>query len=136
MNHFLMYVFMNPLIHLRNAHIKPFTKSFVNFTKSTELVCKVLERSGYMRAYSKSINARHLEVSFTRILEKTTKLNHLRIFKSSRSNTKSFVSYTELSKLSKFSRGVFILSNSEIGICSHEELLSIFQGGVLIAYIE
>jgi ribosomal protein S8 len=127
---------MNPLVHLRNAQIHPFSTSFVKSTKITELVCKVLERSGYLREYSKDHFSGQIKVSFTKILDRATKLNHLRIFKSSRSNPKAFVSYTELCKLTKFSRGVFILSNSELGICSHEELLSIFQGGILVAYIE
>lgn len=127
---------MNSLVHLRNAHIQPFNTSFVNSKKSTELVCKVLERSGYLREYTKDNSSRQIKVVFTRILEKATKLNHLRLFRSSRSNPKAFVTYTELCRLTKFSRGVFVLSNSELGVCSHEELLSIFQGGVLIAYIE
>jgi ribosomal protein S8 len=108
----------------------------VKATKTTELVCKALERSGYLREYSRSPFSGKIRVNFTKILDRATKLNHLRIFKSSRSNSKAFVTYTELCKLTKFSRGIFILSNSELGICSHEELLSIFQGGVLVAYIE
>lgn len=127
---------MNSLVHLRNAQIHPFNTSFVGYKKSTELVCKVLERSGYLREYTKVNSSRQVKVVFTRILERATKLNHLRLFRASRSNPKAFVTYTELCKLTKFSRGVFILSNAELGVCSHEELLSIFQGGVLIAYIE
>lgn len=127
---------MNPLIHLRNAQIQPFTTAFIKSTRVVSLVCKVLERTGYVRSFNKDLDSRQIRITFTRILDRSTKLNHLHIFNPSRSSQEIFVTYTDLLKLTKFTRGVFILSNSELGVCSHEELLSIFQGGVLIGYIE
>ena len=123
------------LVELKNVQLLGLEKASLNVSKSDLPIFSLLEKEGFIRSY---------EILSNRGSNKLTNiLVYLAYYKNSPMirmiqffNKTDPMTYSQIRDITLNSQGVFLVSTSLCGICTHKTAIANKVGGKLIAYIQ